>query len=92
MAVKISGTTVVDDSRALTNIVGLDATTISTIENNITTSAVGGGTDEIFWENDQTITTDYTITSNKNAVSAGSITVADGVTVTIPSGSRWAIV
>lgn len=35
MAIKVSGTTVIDGSRNLTNITGLDATTISTIESNI---------------------------------------------------------
>jgi hypothetical protein len=52
----------------------------------------GGGTDKIFYENDQTITVDYTITSGKNAMSAGPITIASGVTVTVPSGSTWTIV
>jgi len=54
--------------------------------------ATGGGADEVFIENDQTVTTDYTITTNKNAVSAGTITVNGGVTVTVPSGSRWVVV
>lgn len=54
--------------------------------------AVGGGTDKAFYENDITITTNYTITTNKNAMSAGPITVNSGVTVTVPSGSVWTIV
>lgn len=54
--------------------------------------ATGAGGDEIFIENGQTVTTNYTITSNKNALSAGSITINSGVTVTVPSGSRWVIV
>ena len=54
--------------------------------------ATGGGSDEVFIENDQTVTTDYTIATNRNAVSAGLITVNSGVTVTVPSGSRWVVV
>ena len=54
--------------------------------------ATGGGADEVFIENDQVVTTNYTITTNKNAVSAGTITVNSGVTVTVPSGSRWVVV
>jgi len=54
--------------------------------------ATGGGTDDIFYENSQNVTTDYTITTNKNAVSAGPITIDNGVTVTIPTGSSWTIV
>jgi hypothetical protein len=54
--------------------------------------AVGGGSNAAFYENDTTISSDYTITSGKNAMSAGPITVNSGVTVTIPSGSCWTIV
>lgn len=54
--------------------------------------ATGGGSDAVFLENDQTVTTDYTITANKNAVSAGNITINSGITVTVPSGSRWVVV
>jgi hypothetical protein len=39
-----------------------------------------------------TISTNYTIGTNNNALSAGPITINSGVSVTIPSGSRWAIV
>lgn len=46
----------------------------------------------IFWENDQTVTTNYTITNNKNAMSAGPITIANGITVTIGDGEIWTIV
>lgn len=53
--------------------------------------ATGGGSNAVFYENDQIITTNYTITSGKNAMSTGTITINSGVTVTIPSGSRWVI-
>lgn len=43
-------------------------------------------------ENNQTISSNYTMTSGKNGTSAGPITVATGVTVTIPTGSNWVIV
>jgi len=54
--------------------------------------ATGGGSDDIFFENGQTVTTDYTLTTGKNAVSAGPVTIASGITVTIPSGQSWVIV
>lgn len=54
--------------------------------------ATGGGSDKVFFENDQTVTTNYTITAGKNAMSAGPITINSGVTVTVPSGSNWVIV
>ena len=54
--------------------------------------ATGGGPDTVFFENGQTVTTSYTLTTNKNAVTAGPVTVNSGVTVTIPSGSSWVVV
>ncbi len=54
--------------------------------------AVGGGSNKVFYENDTTVTENYTITAGKNAVTAGPVTVNSGVTVTIPSGSVWVIV
>jgi hypothetical protein len=53
--------------------------------------ATGGGSDAIFYENGKTVTTNYTITAGSNAMSTGPVTVNSGVTVTIPSGSRWVI-
>ena len=54
--------------------------------------ATGGGTDQVFYENDQDVTTDYTITADTNAMSAGPVTVAAAATITIPSGSVWTVV
>lgn len=54
--------------------------------------ATGGGSDQVFWENGQTVTTSYTITNNRNAVSAGPITINSGVTVTVGDGENWVIV
>jgi hypothetical protein len=54
--------------------------------------ATGGGSDTIFFENGQTVTTNYTLTTNKNAVTAGPVTINSGVTVTVPSGSSWVVV
>jgi len=54
--------------------------------------ATGGGSDAVFYENDQNVTTNYTITSGSNAMSAGPITIDSGVTVTVPSGSTWTVV
>ena len=54
--------------------------------------ATGGGSDKIFWENGQTITTNYTITNNHNAMSAGPITINNSIVVTIGTGEYWTIV
>jgi hypothetical protein len=42
--------------------------------------------------NEQLISANYTISGGYNGVSAGPITIASGVTVTIASGSSWSIV
>jgi hypothetical protein len=70
---------------------GLDGATGSTGPAG-TGGATGAGTDEIFWENDQNVTASYTISTNKNAMTAGPITVNAGVVVTVPSGSTWTVV
>ena len=51
-----------------------------------------GAKNGIFWENEQTITSDYTITSGRNAGTFGAVTINSGVTVTVPTGSRWVII
>jgi hypothetical protein len=53
--------------------------------------ATGGGLDQIFYLNGQTVTTNYTIPTNFNAGSVGPVAINAGVTVTIPSGSVWSI-
>lgn len=53
--------------------------------------ATGAGGDEVFILNSKTITTSYSIPSTKNASSTGPLTVNSGVTITIPSGSRWVV-
>ena len=54
----------------------------------------GGGTvaSGCVYENSQTISSNYSVTSGKNAMSAGPITIASGVTVTVTSGSTYTIV
>ncbi len=54
--------------------------------------ASGAGGDSVFYENDINVTTNYTITSNKNAMSAGPITINNSATVTIPNGTTWTVV
>ena len=48
--------------------------------------ATGGGTDEVFFESDQAVTTNYTLSSGKHAHTV-SPTINSGVTVTVPSGA-----
>jgi hypothetical protein len=43
-------------------------------------------------ENANTVSVNYTIQTNYNAMSAGPVTVNSGITLTIPSGSNWVVV
>ena len=54
--------------------------------------ATGGGTDQIFFTNGQSVSTDFTLSGSLNAMSAGPITIASGVTVTVSSGATWTVV
>jgi hypothetical protein len=55
---------------------------------------VGGGntTGKVMWEHSYTVAENYEITSGNNAVTAGPITINSGFSVTVPSGSSWAII
>lgn len=54
--------------------------------------ATGGGGDQIFVQNGQTVNNSYSIPSGINAMSTGPIAVASGAVVTISAGSVWAII
>jgi hypothetical protein len=56
--------------------------------------SIGGGSNITaygLWENASVISANYTIGTSNNATSAGPITINSGVTVTVPSGSRWVV-
>ena len=55
-------------------------------------NASGARASGVIYENAQTISANYTMTTSRNGLSAGPITIGTGVTVTVPSGSVWAIV
>jgi hypothetical protein len=44
-----------------------------------------------FFVNPTTVSANYTIPTNYNAMTAGPITINSGITVTVPSGSTWVI-
>ena len=53
--------------------------------------ATGAGGDQVFYENELTVTTNYTLTTSRNAMSTGPITINSGITVTVPTNQRWVI-
>ena len=52
----------------------------------------GASTNTVFFENDKLVEVGYQITSTKNAMSAGPISISAGIAVTVPSGCSWTIV
>ena len=52
----------------------------------------GASTNTVFFENDNSVDVNYSITSGKNAMAAGPIEIKSGITVTVPSGSFFTIV
>ena len=61
---------------------------------NLPASAPAGGasTNSVFFENDKLVEVNYQITSTKNAMSAGPVSISAGIAVTVPSGCSWTIV
>ena len=51
----------------------------------------GAQANGVIYENNLTVTANYTLSTNKNGFSVGPISISGGVTVTIPSGQRWVI-
>lgn len=78
--------------QGVTSTVYSDGTNVYFADNRPLGVPTGGAGDAIFFVNSQTITTNYSIPVGYNAVTAGPVTVNSGATVTIPSGSTWAVV
>lgn len=55
------------------------------------TGATGGAGNHVFHLNEKVVDTSYSIPANRNALSAGPITINAGVVVTIPSTSAWVV-
>ena len=64
---------------------------ITFTDGSVQTTASYMGANNCLYENKQTVTANYTVTSGRSAMSVGPITLASGKTVTLPIGSRWVI-
>lgn len=53
--------------------------------------ATGGGTDSAFLEVNPTVTTSYTLTTGRNALTVGPLVVGAGAIITVPSGRRLVV-
>jgi hypothetical protein len=48
-------------------------------------------TTKAMYENSDTVSSNYTISTGNHAMSSGPITINTGITVTVPTGSNWVI-
>ena len=83
---------IVDSDYINARVTGVDSASVVNIVDSDYVTARGGSTYDVFWENSQTLATSHTIVAGRSAMSAGPITINNGVTVTIDSDSRWVIV
>ena len=65
--------------------------TITNAAGAITIAASGGGGSTTILENEQVIAADYTISSAKNGLSVGPVTVNTGIAVTVGTGQKWLV-
>ena len=70
--------------------IACDGTNFSLISSS--TAPTGGGTNKIFYLNDQTVTANYTIPTGQNAGTFGPVAITPGANVTVPAGSYWTVV
>jgi hypothetical protein len=73
------------------DVTGTVAATSFTGDGSALTDIVSASAGGVIYENGDDITSNYTLTTGKNGMSVGPITIADGITVTVPSGQRWVI-
>lgn len=89
-----SGTTAQQPVSPTAGMIRYNTTTNSFEGYNGTSWGLIGGTNSTtlgYWQNAQSITANSSIDVGYSASSAGPITIASGITVTVPSGSRWII-
>lgn len=77
---------------AVLNIQTADVTALTVDASQVVTANVKLVSSSGLWENSATVNADYTVSSGNNALSAGPVTVASGVNVTVSSGSVWTVV
>jgi len=65
---------------------------LGTIPSGTTPQPTGGGSDQVFFQNGQTVNTSYTVPASTNAGTFGPITIGASATVTVPSTSTWTVI
>lgn len=89
-----AGTTAQRDVSPATGYIRVNTTTnqLEWWNGTLWTYTDSGANNNAIYENVQTILSDTTLTTGKNGMTAGPITINSGVTVTVPTGSNWSII
>ena len=69
----------------------LDTFSVASVSESGGGGATGSAGDEVFHENEQVVTANYTLSNGKSAMSVGPVTLEPGVVVTIPASRRWVV-
>jgi len=88
----VSGSQGVYAPQSANTIVFSDGTNVYFSDSRVAQAATGGGSDQVFFLNDQQVTSSYTIPTSKNAMTAGPVSISSGATVTINPPTVWTIV
>jgi len=100
MAIKIGGVTVIDDSKNFTvggtlsanSSVGTSGQVLQSTGTGVAWASQSSNvTGQGLYEHSKTISANYAISAGNNAVSTGPLTINAGVSVTVPTNSRWVV-
>ena len=69
----------------------LDTFSVASVSGSGGGGPTGSAGDEVFHENEQVVTANYTLSNGKSAMSVGPVTLEPGVVVTIPASRRWVV-
>ena len=69
----------------------LDTFSVASVSGSGGGGPTGSAGDEVFHENEQVVTANYTLSNGKSAMSVGPVTLNAGVVVTIPASRRWVV-
>ena len=85
-------TTATRPSAPVVGLIGYNSTTgLPETWNGSYWASSGASANGVIYQNNLAITSNFTLNASNGGMSVGPVSLASGITVTIPSGSRWVI-